>query len=138
MRWIKLLTLAVLLLSPARLFVLRAAEPPEAPAGVNPVPPERMRQVYEEVKTPFKYGIVVRGEAGQNVDCPTIFRQKGQWYMVYVGISPNQKTNVGYETYLARSADLLRWEKLGKIMSFRPGGWDRWQVDGGIALCDPT
>ena len=25
------------------------------------VAPERMRQVYEEVKTPFKYGVVIRG-----------------------------------------------------------------------------
>ena len=45
---------------------------------------------------------------------------------------------VGYETYLARSADLLHWEKLGKIMSFPPDGWDRWQAAGGVALCDPT
>ena len=93
-----------------------------------------MQQVYDEVKTPFKYGVVIRGETDQLVDCPSIFRQNDQWYMVYVG---NTK-KVGYETFLARSADLLHWEKLGKIMSFRPDGWDRWQVDGGIALCDPT
>ena len=98
------------------------------------VPPERMQQVYDEVKTPFKYGIVIRGEENQFVDCPSIFQQNGQWYMVYVGIT--QK--VGYETFLARSADLLHWDKLGKIMSFRPEGWDKAQVDGGIALCDPT
>ena len=42
------------------------------------------------------------------------------------------------DTLTNSSADLLHWEKLGKIMSFRPDGWDRWQVDGGIALCDPT
>ncbi len=104
------------------------------PAAANAVAPERMRQVYDEVKTPFKYGVILRGETNQIVDCPSIFRQSGQWYMVYVGNT--QKT--GYETFLARSADLLHWEKLGKIMSFRPGGWDQWQVDGGIALGDPT
>jgi hypothetical protein len=32
----------------------------------------------------------------------------------------------------------LHWEKLGKILSFRTNGWDRWQLSGGIALCDPT
>ena len=40
---------------------------------------------------------------------------------------------------LARSADLLHWEKLGKIMSFPSSGWDKWQADGGISrFCDPT
>ena len=93
---------------------------------------ERMQQVYEEVKTPFKYGIVIRGEEGQLVDCASIFRKNRNWYMVYVGAT----NKIGYETYLACSSDLLNWEKLGKIMSFRPDGWDRWQVDGGIALGD--
>ena len=100
--------------------------------AVKSVSPERMQQVYEEVKTPFKYGIVIRGEVGEVVDCASIFRKRNQWYMVYVGAT----NKIGYETFLARSSDLLHWEKLGKIMSFRPGGWDRWQVDGGIALCD--
>ena len=98
------------------------------------VPPARMQEIYDEVKTPHKYGIVLRGEEGQLVDCASVFRRGGHWYMVYVGAT----NKVGYETFLARSADLLHWEKLGKIMSFRAGGWDRWQVDGGIALCDPT
>ena len=93
---------------------------------------EQMQQVYEEVKTPFKYGIVIRGEEGQLVDCASIFRKNRKWYMVYVG----NTNKIGYETFLASSSDLLHWEKLGKIMSFRPDGWDRWQVDGGIALCD--
>ena len=60
----------------------------------NAVPIERMRQVYDEVKTPFKYGVVIRGETNQVVDCASIFRQNGLWYMVYVG---NTK-KVGYET----------------------------------------
>ena len=98
------------------------------------VPPEVMQRINDETQTPFKYGIVIRGEENQFVDCPSIFRQNGQWYMVYVGIT----AKVGYETFLARSADLLHWDKLGKIMSFRPEGWDKAQADGSIALCDPT
>ena len=93
---------------------------------------DRMQAVYDKVKTPFKYGIVIRGEKGQLVDCPSIFKKNNRWYMVYVG----NTDKIGYETFLARSSDLLHWEKLGKIMSFRSDGWDRWQVDGGIALCD--
>jgi len=103
-------------------------------AVAETVPIERMQQVYEEVKTPFKYGVVIRGETNQLVDCPSIFRQQDQWYMAYIGST----RNVGYETFLARSADLLHWEKLGKVLSFRTNGWDRWQLSGGIALCDPT
>lgn len=105
-----------------------------AQTAAKDVPPERMQQVYDEVKTPHKYGVVIRGEEGQMVDCPSIFRLNDQWYMVYVGTT--QK--VGYETFIARSSDLLNWDKLGKIMSFQPDGWDKAQVCGGVALCDPT
>ena len=39
---------------------LHAENTPPAPA----ISQERMQQVYEEVKTPYKYGVVLRGEAG--------------------------------------------------------------------------
>ncbi len=104
----------------------------KASGASQSVPVERMQQVYEEVKTPFKYGVVIRGEEGQLIDCPSIFQYNKKWYMVYVSIT----NEIGYETFLAESSDLLHWTKLGKIMSFRADGWDRWQVDGGIALCD--
>ena len=58
------------------------------------VPPEVMQRINEETKVPFKYGIIIRGEENQFVDCPSIFRQNGQWYMVY--ISTTSKT--GYQT----------------------------------------
>jgi hypothetical protein len=45
-------------------------------ASTKTVPTERMQQVYEEVKTPFKYGIVIRGEEGQVVDCASIFKKQ--------------------------------------------------------------
>jgi hypothetical protein len=31
---------------------------------ITAIPIERMRQVYGEVKTPFKYGVVIRGITG--------------------------------------------------------------------------
>ena len=106
-----------------------------AKIGGKPVPPEVMQRIYDEAKTSFKYGIVVRGEENQQVDCPTVFRHGGRWYMTYVGIA----NKIGYETFLARSDDLLHWEKLGKILKFGgEGAWDRWQADLGIALQDPT
>lgn len=97
------------------------------------IPAERMRHVYEEVKTPFKYGIIIRGEDHKAVDCPSVFRHGGRWYMIYVCMN-----KVGYETHLAISDDLLSWKPLGKIMTFHKEGWDAWQADGGVALCDPT
>jgi len=92
-----------------------------------------LEQVYDEVKTPFKYGVVLKG-GGTNemVDCPSVFRYGSHWYMMYVAIS----NSVGYQTFLATSDDLLHWSKLGKILAFSENGWDAWQADGGIALAD--
>ncbi|MCY2989807.1 MAG: hypothetical protein NTY19_18320 [Planctomycetota bacterium] len=94
---------------------------------------QRMRQVYEEVKTPFKYGVVIRGEDRNPVDCPSVFRFEQKWTMICVCMN-----KVGYETHLAESDDLLNWKTLGKIMSFRKEGWDARQAAGGVALCDPA
>jgi hypothetical protein len=101
----------------------------------NAVSIDRMRQVYEEIKTPFKHGVVIRGETpNQFVDSPSIFRHENQWYMIYIAITDE----IGYETFLASISDLLHWKKLGKILGFPQDGWDRWQRAGGVALCDPT
>lgn len=102
-----------------------------AKQGGKPVPAEQMKAIYEEVKTPYKHGIVIRGEDKKFVDCPNVFRQGDKWYMMYVCMN-----QVGYETHLAVSEDLLDWKTLGKILTFRESGWDHWQADGGIALCD--
>lgn len=104
-----------------------------ATAMAQEIPAQTMKAIYEGVKTPLKYGIVIRGEEGRPVDCPTVFRHKGAWWMLYVCMN-----KVGYETHLAKSDDLLKWQTLGKVLTFRKEGWDRWQADGGIALCDPT
>jgi hypothetical protein len=103
----------------------------ESPA---PISPGEMQRVYEAVKTPYKYGIVLRPPPGGLVDCASVFRYRDHWYMMYVG----NEGKIGYETYLARSSDLLHWTPLGKILPFSGGGWDRWQGDGGAALVDDT
>ena len=93
-----------------------------------------LARIYDEVQTPFKYGVVIKG-AGTNefVDCPSIFRSGNHWFMMYVAIT----NKIGYQTFLARSDDFLHWEKLGKILSFaKTNDWDAWQADGGVALCD--
>jgi (4-O-methyl)-D-glucuronate---lignin esterase len=118
---------------------LRAEDRPaviEPPADLDAraVPHERMQQVFDEVKTPFKYGIVAHPGPNESLDCPNVFRFGDKWYMVYVSI----KNRVGYETYLAESTDLLHWKWQGKVLAFAKSGWDQWQADGSIALVDPT
>jgi hypothetical protein len=58
------------------------------------VPLDVMQRIYNEVKTPFKQGIVVPAPEGAVVDCPSVFRFKGRWHIVYV----TTKNYVGYET----------------------------------------
>ncbi len=41
--------------------------------AIHAVPIEQMQQIYDEVKTPFKYGVVIRGEEKQLVDSPSVF-----------------------------------------------------------------
>ena len=90
-----------------------------------------MQRVYKMVKTPFKYGVILRGDEGTKIDCPSVFRHNGNWYMTYI-IFDGQ----GYETAIARSPDLLHWTALGKILRKRPNAWDGQQVGGYIALQD--
>ena len=95
---------------------------------------ETLKNIYDTVKTPYKYGVVIRGETQDElVDSPSVFRFKGKWYLMYIAI----RKGVGYQTYLATSNDLLHWQKLGRVLSFTdPNKWDAWQADGGVALCD--
>ena len=95
------------------------------------VPKAIMNEIYEKVRTPFKYGVILKGEDGKKIDCPNVFRHGDKWYMIYVCMNV-----VGYETHLAGSSDLLNWKNLGKILSFSEDGWDMWQADGGLALMD--
>ncbi|MHC4060819.1 MAG: hypothetical protein ACYSR6_04295 [Planctomycetota bacterium] len=94
------------------------------------VPEETMKRIYEEVKTAYKYGIIIRGEGGKKVDCPSVFRHADKWYLVYIIFDGN-----GYETAIAESNDLLQWGTLGKILTFgNERTWDCNQVAGYIAL----
>lgn len=94
------------------------------------VPQAIMEEVYEEVKTPFKYGIVFQHpDTTKMVDSPTIFREKGTWYMTYIVFDGK-----GYETWLAESPDLLQWKSKGKILSFTQNTWDANQKAGYPAL----
>lgn len=100
------------------------------------VPQAMMEKVYQQVKTPYKYGLVVTPPGNsKKIDCPSVFRHKGKWYMTYIMFDGR-----GYETWLAASRDLLHWKSLGRILSFSDSAgvaWDNNQKAGYIALQDP-
>lgn len=100
-----------------------------------------MNKIYEEVKTPYKYGLVITPDDNMHkIDCPTVFRKNGKWYMSYIIYDGKSgKDGRGYETWLAESNDLLKWKTLGRILSFPEigsGHWDENQRAGYIALVD--
>ena len=100
---------------------------------VKKVPEKTMQKIYEEVKTPYKYGLVLIPENNsKKVDCPSVFRKGAHWYMTYVVFNGR-----GYETWLAKSDDLLHWKSLGQALSFSDStDWDANQKAGYIALQD--
>ena len=99
---------------------------------------ERMADIYEEVKTPYKYGLVLAPDNNNyKMDCPTVFREGNKWYMTYVIYNgKGAKDGRGYETWLAESDDLLHWNTKGRVLSFRDGTWDCSQRGGFPALPD--
>src|SRR5476651_321920 len=80
----------------------------------NKVPQTKMQEIYEQVKTPLKYGLVIDpDDNSKKIYCPTLFRKGGNWFMTYLIFNGR-----GYETWLAESKDLLHWASKGRIMSF--------------------
>ncbi len=107
----------------------------ESKASPKVVPSKVMKQIYEEVKTPFKYGLVmVPPNDSKKMDCPSIFRKNTKWIMSYLIFDGR-----GYETWLAESDDLLHWKSKGRIFSFSADSsrWDWNQKAGYIALQNP-
>lgn len=93
---------------------------------------ETMEQVFNEIKTPYKFGIVFKHpDASKLMDSPTIFKKKGVWYMTYIVFDGK-----GYETWMAKSKDLLHWSSMGKILSFSNNSWDANQKAGYMSLID--
>ncbi len=55
----------------------------------------------------------------QATDVPTVYRLAGEdaWYMSFIGFNGR-----GYQSFVAKSEDLLHWEYLGLAMGFGPEG----------------
>jgi predicted GH43/DUF377 family glycosyl hydrolase len=85
------------------------------------VPDKVMTQIYEEIKTPYKYGLILVPDSNNyKMDCPTIFRRNDKWIMTYIVFDGR-----GYETWLAESDNLIDWNIKGTIMQFSDSlDWD--------------
>ena len=94
-----------------------------------------MQQIYDSVKTPYKYGLVlVPGDDTKKMDCPSVFRKGNKWYMTYVIFNGR-----GYETWLSDSDDLLHWNTKGRLLSFSDTTqWDTHHKAGYPSLQDYT
>lgn len=105
-----------------------------------PVTQAEMAQVYEAARTPYKYGLVISpSSTREQIDCPSVFRKDGQWYMTYVLYNGSGgQDGKGYETWLATSQDLLHWETLGRVLEYPSdtARWDACQRGGFPALQD--
>ena len=99
-----------------------------------------MQRIYQEVRTPYKYGMVVAPTDNYHkIDCPTVFREGDKWLMTYVVYNGKDGTDGrGYETWMAESDDLLHWTTLGRILSYKDDSWDMNQRGGFPALIDWT
>ena len=94
-----------------------------------------MATIYKKIKTPVKHGAVIKWE-NDFTDSPTVFKKDGVFYMYFVAISKDCSVS-GYETHLARSADLKQWEYLGTIFRRNDQNhWDSKQCAGYAAFRD--
>lgn len=118
---------------PAVLLAFLATPGQPLHAQGRAVPDSVMKAVYQQVTTPYKYGLVIAPtDKNRQTDCPTVFRKGRRWYMTYI-----QYNGRGYETWLASSPDLTHWKTLGRLLAFSDTtDWDNNQKAGYPALYD--
>ena len=98
----------------------------------NNVSQETMEEVFKEIKTSHKYGLVITAPDGKMTDSPSIFRKGDTWYMYYIIFDGR-----GYETWMASSKNLMEWTTEGRVMSFTADSdWDSNQKAGYLSLID--
>ena len=91
-----------------------------------------LEEVYDKIKTPYKYGPVLKFD-GRMTDSPIVFKVNGKWHMSFISIDEECKT--GYKTHIATSDDLLHWQHVGDVLK-ESGAWDSAQSGGYAQLQD--
>ena len=88
---------------------------------------KQMNDIYERLKTPYKYGVVLSFPEDK-CDSPTVYRYDGKWYMSFIKIS-NKTTDSGYDSHLASSDDLIHWDYVCNTMQRNDSQmWDSKQI----------
>lgn len=93
---------------------------------------ETLHRIYEKVKTPYKYGAVVKFEE-YYCDSPVVFKHNGAFYMTLVEI--DAKCEHGYRTKLMKSGNLIDWAYVDYILT-ENNGWDCAQTGGYAQFID--
>ncbi len=88
----------------------------------QPVTNAEMEQLYEKIKTPHKFGAVMKWDT-HFTDSPTVFFKDGFFYMYFIAINKDCSVS-GYETHLAKSKDLMHWDYIGSV--FKRNDLDHW------------
>lgn len=91
-----------------------------------------LEKIYDQIKTPYKYGAVLKID-GRKTDSPVVFKRNGKYYMSFISI--DDACNTGYQTHIAESDDLLHWSCIGNILT-QKGDWDCEQSGGYAQLQD--
>ena len=91
-----------------------------------------MKEIYGAIKTPYKYGAVLKKE-GFMTDSPVVFKYKNGYCMTYICIDVANAN--GYRTFIARSNDLIKWEDIGEILTEKCE-WDSAQTGGYAQMQD--
>ncbi len=91
-----------------------------------------MRAIYDRVKTPYKYGPVVKLD-NHYTDSPIVFKHEGKYYMTFVMI--DRACKEGYTTRIAESDDLIHWHVLHSMLSGHHE-WDKSQSGGYMQFQD--
>ncbi len=101
-------------LGSAASVVAGAATPRIVSAAADPITAYR---------TPYKYPELILRATGRkgdfderSVDDPIVFRANGRFYMLYIGFD-----GIGYQTGLAESEDLVRWNRTALVGPRNPG-----------------
>ena len=86
--------------------------------------PSQAEAVMSRLRTPRKHPSLVLSPSFQEgaydalaVDCPFAFAHDGAYWLVHIGFD-----GIGYRTGIARSEDLIHWEKEGVILDRGPAG----------------
>ncbi|MGQ9508102.1 MAG: family 43 glycosylhydrolase [Thermodesulfobacteriota bacterium] len=83
--------------------------------------------------TPFEEPVITPGESFDRGGCedPRIVKLEEDYYLLYVGNSQRYYVS---NICLAKSKDLLHWEKIGPVLTIRKGSWSSGQVKAGVIV----